>query len=45
MKSSVGGLPVKGVRLGAVRAPVYKNKERDDLLLMAFDEGSIGIGY
>jgi glutamate N-acetyltransferase/amino-acid N-acetyltransferase len=42
MKSSVGGLPVKGVRLGAVRAPVYKNKERDDLLLMAFDEGSIG---
>ncbi|NCV52178.1 MAG: bifunctional ornithine acetyltransferase/N-acetylglutamate synthase, partial [Gammaproteobacteria bacterium] len=42
MQSSVGGLPVKGVRLGAVRAPVYKNKERDDLLLMAFDEGSIG---
>ena len=42
MKSSVGGLPVNGVRLGAVRAPVYKNKDRDDLLLMAFDEGSVG---
>jgi glutamate N-acetyltransferase/amino-acid N-acetyltransferase len=42
MKSSVGGLPVNGVRLGAVRAPVYQNKDRDDLLLMAFDEGSVG---
>ena len=42
MKSSEGGLPVRGVRLGAVRAPVYENKDRDDLLLMAFDEGSVG---
>ena len=42
MKSSEGGLPVCGVRLGAVRAPVYENKDRDDLLLMAFDEGSVG---
>ena len=42
MKSSEGGLPVSGVRLGAVRAPVYENKDRDDLLLMAFDEGSVG---
>jgi glutamate N-acetyltransferase/amino-acid N-acetyltransferase len=42
MKSSVGGLPIQGVRLGAVKAPVYRNKDRDDLLLMAFDEGSVG---
>jgi glutamate N-acetyltransferase / amino-acid N-acetyltransferase len=42
MKSSVGGLPIQGVRLGAVKAPVYRDKERDDLLLMAFDEGSVG---
>ena len=42
MKSAVGGAPVNGVRLGAVRAPVYQNKDRDDLLLMAFDEGSVG---
>ena len=42
MKSSVGGSPVNGVRLCAVRAPVYQNKDRDDLLLMAFDEGSVG---
>ena len=42
MKSSEGGLPVRGVRLGAVRAPVYENKDRDDLLLMAFDDGSVG---
>ena len=42
MKSSVGGLPIQGVRLGAVKAPVYRNKDRDDLLLMAFDEGTVG---
>ena len=42
MKSSVGALPVTGVRLGSVRAPVYANKDRDDLLVMGFDEGSIG---
>ena len=42
MKSSDGGLPVSGVQLGAVSAPVYKDRGRDDLLLMAFDEGSIG---
>ena len=42
MKSSDGGLPVSGVQLGAVSASVYKDRGRDDLLLMAFDEGSIG---
>ena len=42
MKSSDGGLPVSGVQLGAVSASVYKDRRRDDLLLMAFDEGSIG---
>ena len=42
MKSSVGGLPIQGIRLGAVKAPVYRNKDRDDLLLMAFDEGAVG---
>ncbi|CAI8308765.1 MAG: bifunctional glutamate N-acetyltransferase/amino-acid acetyltransferase ArgJ [Litorivicinaceae bacterium] len=42
MKSSDGGLPVSGVQLGAVSASVYEDRGRDDLLLMAFDEGSIG---
>ena len=42
MKSSEGGLPVKGVRLGATRAPVYENRDRDDLVLMGFDEGTVG---
>ena len=42
MKSSVGALPIQGVRLGAVKAPVFRNKDRDDLLLMAFDEGTVG---
>ena len=42
MKSSDGGLPVSGVQLGAVSASLYKDRGRDDLLLMAFDEGSIG---
>ncbi len=42
MKSSDGGLPVSGVQLGAVSASLYKDRERDDFLLMAFDEGSSG---
>ena len=42
MKSSEGGLLIKGVRLGATRAPIYENRDRDDLLLMGFDEGTVG---
>jgi glutamate N-acetyltransferase/amino-acid N-acetyltransferase len=42
MKSSEGGLLVKGVRLGATRAPIYENRDRDDLVLMGFDEGTVG---
>lgn len=42
MRTIEGGFPVQGVRLGAVRAPVYANKQRDDLLLVSFSEGSVG---
>ena len=42
MKSSEGGLLVKGVQLGATRVPIYENRDRDDLVLMGFDEGSVG---
>ena len=42
MKSLVGGLSIRGVRLGTTSAPVYKNRDRDDLLLMDFDEGAVG---
>lgn len=42
MQSVEGAIAISGVRLGAVRAPVYANKERDDLLLVAFDEGTVG---
>ena len=42
MNSSEGGLLVKGVRLGATRAPIYENRDRDDLVLMGFDEGTVG---
>ena len=42
MNSSEGGLMIKGVRLGATRAPVYENRDRDDLVLIAFDEGAVG---
>lgn len=42
MRSIEGGRPVRGVQLGAVRAPIYANKQRDDLVLMVFDEGSVG---
>ena len=33
---------IRGVRLGAVRAPVYQDKARDDLLVMSFDAGTVG---
>ena len=42
MNSSEGGLLVKGVRLGATRAPVYENRDRDDLVMIGFDEGTVG---
>jgi glutamate N-acetyltransferase / amino-acid N-acetyltransferase len=42
MRSIVGGRPIAGVRLGSVRAPVYANKQRDDLLLVSFDAGTNG---
>jgi len=37
-----GGREIPGVQLGACRAPVYRAKERDDLLVVAFPEGSVG---
>ncbi len=42
MHTIEGGCPISGVRLGAVRAPVYANKQRDDLLVVEFAEGSVG---
>lgn len=34
--------PIAGVRLGSVRAPVYSNQSRDDLVLISFDVGAVG---
>ena len=42
MNSLEGGLLVKGVRLGATRAPVYENRDREDLVVIGFDEGTVG---
>lgn len=42
MQSMHGGREIPGVQLGACRAPVYRAKERDDLLVVAFPEGSVG---
>lgn len=42
MRSQPGGRSITGVTLGAVRAPVYANKDRDDLLLAHFDVGTVG---
>lgn len=42
MQSIAGGRIIAGVRLGSVRAPVYANKQRDDLLVVSFDAGTVG---
>ena len=42
MQSITGGRAIQGVQFGACRAPVYRGKERDDLLVVAFPEGSWG---
>ena len=42
MKSLSGALPVLGVQLSSVRVPIYKKKDRDDLVIMAFTPESIG---
>ncbi|MDC1208769.1 bifunctional glutamate N-acetyltransferase/amino-acid acetyltransferase ArgJ [Litorivicinus sp.] len=42
MRSERGAIPIRGVRLGSVRAPVYERKDRDDLMICAFDSGTVG---
>ncbi len=42
MNTYKGGKSIPGVALSSVRAPVYQNKDRDDLVIIAFEPGSVG---
>ncbi len=42
MKSFKGGFPICGVKLSSVRAPVYQNKDRNDLVIVKFGSHSVG---
>lgn len=42
MQSTIGGREIQSVLFGACRAPVYRDKARDDLLIVSFPEGSVG---